>query len=181
MWPRILWWAPVEWLLKESNSKICSWQVTHLEVHLNIPCWMGGMEQSLVGGTSAHTRRSLRLGGHLKAIIGSSGIARWRQYEVWRIWWLALVIWRMGVERDDRWQQEEPSYWHSLGLWASQKVLIAWALTWLSWWLGERPVNCDVWTQVPVSDAKISHWSKFIVVWGPGYRLCWPCSAGDDN
>ena len=34
--------------------------------------------------------------GRLKAIIGSSGIARWRRSEVWRIWWLALVIWRMG-------------------------------------------------------------------------------------
>ena len=127
MWPRVLWWAPVVWLLKESDSKICSWQVTHLEVHLNIPCWLGGMELSLVGGTSARTRRFLRLGGRLKAIIGSSGIARWRRSEVWRMWWLALVIWRMGptVERDDRWQQEESSYWHSLGLWASQKVRIA--------------------------------------------------------
>ena len=91
MWPRILWWAPVVWLLKESDSKICTWQVTHLEVHLNIPCWMGGMELSLVGGTSARTRRFLRLGGRLKAIIGSSGMARWRRSEVWRIWWLALV------------------------------------------------------------------------------------------
>ena len=72
MWPWILWWAPVEWLLKESDSKICSWQVTHLEVHLNIPCWMGEMKLSFVGGTSARTRRFLRLWGHLNGIIGSS-------------------------------------------------------------------------------------------------------------
>ena len=42
------------------------------EVHLNIPCWMGEMKLSLVGGTSARTRRFLRLGGHLNGIICSS-------------------------------------------------------------------------------------------------------------
>ena len=29
---------------------------------------------------------------------------------------IALVIWRIGVERDDMWK-EEPSYWHSVVFW----------------------------------------------------------------
>ena len=56
-----------EWLLKESDSKIYSWQVTHLEVHLNVPC-TDGNNGTVIGGrdlSSARTMRSLMLGGRL--------------------------------------------------------------------------------------------------------------------
>ena len=54
-------------LVKESDSLMCCLQTMHLEMleHLKVPCGRGGLTSSLMGGTSARTMRSLRLGGRL--------------------------------------------------------------------------------------------------------------------
>ena len=95
------WWNPwscgtelVELLVMESPSWMWLAQtISHLLAsHLKVLCGVegAGLER---GGISALTRKSLRLQGLRYAMIARvSGTARCRRSEVWRMWWLSLMI-----------------------------------------------------------------------------------------
>ena len=114
MWPFVWNVESVLWLVKDRDSLTWCWQVIHLELHLKVPCSVGVMTVSLVGGTAARTRISLKLGGRRKATIGGSGTARCRRSAVWRIWWLACAILRMGGR--EGWYVSTRGTWPSLRL-----------------------------------------------------------------
>ena len=82
--PLVLWVVSEAYPEKETASLTWFWQTTHFELHLKVPCWVGG--EGSKEGTSARTIRSRRLRGRLYARNGVSGTALARRSEVWRMW-----------------------------------------------------------------------------------------------
>ena len=139
------------------------------------------MELSLVGGTSARTRRSLKLGGRLKAI------------RLLRDCTLEEAIW--GVENNSTrylaYGGREGWYVTTRGtfLLAQSRVVcfsestdsLGIDLTFLmAWWTARELWPLDT-SKVLVEYLWMTQ--KVRVIWGSGYsyRLCWSCSAGVDN